>query len=131
VEDVFGVLSNVETTPTWHHTAVSEYWTSEGPVGVGSTRMSIGKAHGIRTRNEAVVSVFDPHRALGLSSTSGAVPFEISILFAPEAGGTRVTWISDLKPTGVLKFILAITVREHDRIARMDELKRLMESGAL
>lgn len=133
VEDVFAVLSDVENTSSWYPSPVEETWTSSGPVGVGSTRKSIGRAYGVRTENEAEVTVFEPNQALGLRSISGPVPFEISIFFTEVDGGTRVTWINDLEPTGLLRFVVALTSPLHERQTRrsLENLRRMMESNQL
>jgi len=41
IEDVFAVLTNVENTEKWFPTKVREWWTSEPPHGVGSTRHAV------------------------------------------------------------------------------------------
>lgn len=133
VGDVFAVLSDVEKTAMWYPSPVSEHWTSEPPVGVGSTRKSVGKAFGVRTENEAVVTVFEPNEALGLRSTSGPVPFEISILFSADNGATHLRWINQLNPTGLSRLVVALTSRLHERQTErgLGNLKRLMESSQL
>jgi hypothetical protein len=85
------VLSDVENTSTWYPKQVTERWTSEGPVGVGSTRRSEGRAFGLRVVNDAEVTIFDRDQALGLRSLSGAVPFDIEIRLTPTDGGTALS----------------------------------------
>jgi carbon monoxide dehydrogenase subunit G len=130
--DVFAVLSNVENTSKWYSKQVTERWTSEGPVGVGSTRRSEGRAFGVRVENDAEVTVFDRDRALGLRSLSGAVPFEIEIRLTPAEGGTSVSWVTDLRPHGIYRAVVALTMGAHTRATRRGllNLKELMESGA-
>jgi hypothetical protein len=131
--DVFAGLSDVENTSTWYPKQVTERWTSEGPVGVGSTRRSEGRAFGLRVVNDARVTIFDRDRALGLRSLSGAVPFDIEIRLTPTEGGTSVNWVTDLQPHGFYRAVVALTVGAHTRATRrgLSTLKELMESGAL
>lgn len=133
IEDVFAVLSDVEKTSSWYPAEVTEYWISDGAPRVGSIRRSEGKAYGIRTVNDAEVTVFQPHEALGLRSVSGPVPFEISILLVPEGAGTKVTWTTTLRPEGAYRVIVPLTSGLHHRQTRkgLENLKRLMESGEL
>lgn len=133
VEDVFTVLSNVENTAAWYPAEVTEYWTSEGPVGVGSTRRAEGKAYGAKTVNDAEVTVYRPYEALGLRSISGAVPFEMWFAFTPVEGGTEVTWVTEMRPAGIYRLIVPLTSGLHTRLSRrgFENLKRLMESGEL
>lgn len=133
VSDVFAVVSDVEKTSSWHPATVEEYWSSEGPVRVGSTREAVGKTFGIRSRNEAVVTVFEPNRALGLSVISGPVPTDISIDFSPVDDGTEVHWVVEMRPTGLSKLVivpaLGAFMRQLDR--GLQNLKELMDSGRL
>jgi carbon monoxide dehydrogenase subunit G len=133
IGDVFAILSDVDKTSTWHPAAIEEHWTSEGPVGVGSTRKAVGKAFGIRSENEAEVTVFEPHRALGLKSISGPVPYEISIDLEPVDEDTKIDWVTEMKPEGLYKPIVSLTfgvfMRQLER--GLQNLKDLMESGKL
>jgi uncharacterized membrane protein len=132
-DQVFAVLSDVRNTPKWHPSAIEEYFTSDPPVGVGSTRKSIAKAFGIRVENEAEVTVFDPNNALGLRSIQSPVPFEISILLTEVDGATTITWTEDLRPSGFLRAVTRVTSRLQNRQTRIGlrQLKQLIESGAL
>ena len=133
IEDVFSVLSNVENTAAWYPAEVTEYWTSEGPVGVGSTRRAEGKVYGAKTVNDAEVTVYQPYEALGLRSISAPVPFEMSFRFVPVAEGTEVTWVTELRPAGMYRLIVPLTFGLHSRLGRrgLQNLKRLMEAGEL
>jgi carbon monoxide dehydrogenase subunit G len=131
--DVFAVLSDVENTSKWYSKPVIETWTSTGPVGVGSTRRSEARALGLRVVNDAEVTIFDRDRALGLKSLSGAVPFETEIRLIPTEGGTSVNWVTDLRPHGIYRLVVPLTVGAHTRATRQGllNLKELMESGVL
>ncbi len=133
IDAVFAVLSDVEMTSRWHPNTVREYWTSEGPVGVGSTRRAIAKSFGVRSENEAVVTVFEPGRALGLRSIDSPIPFSIGIEFEPTEAGTRVEWVVDMEPSGPLKLIgpLALSAFMRQLESGLDQLEALMESGEL
>jgi carbon monoxide dehydrogenase subunit G len=131
--DVFAVLSDVENTHKWYPKPVTEKWTSEGPIGVGSTRRSEARAFGMRVENDAEVTIFDRDQALGLRSLSGAVPFDIVIRLTPTQGGTTVNWVTDLRPDGIYRAIVPLTMWAHTRASRQGllNLKEMMESGAL
>jgi uncharacterized protein YndB with AHSA1/START domain len=131
--DVFAVLSDVENTTKWYPKPVTETWTSTGPVGVGSTRRSEARAFGMRVENDAVVTIFDRDKALGLRSLSGAVPFDIEIRLTHTEDGTSVNWVTDLRPHGMYRLVVPLTIGAHTRATRQGllNLKELMESGAL
>jgi len=133
VEEVFGVLADVEKTAIWHPSAIEERWTSSGPVGVGSTRHSVGKAYGAKVENEAEVTVFQPNRALGLRSIDSPVPFEISIEFEAVDGETMILWTETLRPAGAYKPVVSLTEPLHRRqtLRGLARLNELMETGEL
>ncbi len=131
IEDVFAVLSDVEKTSSWHPAGVEESWSSEGPVGVGSTRIAVDRVFGFRFENEAEVTVFEPNRALGLKSISGPVPVEVSIDLVSVDESTRVDWVTEMRPEGFYKLIVPLSFRFFMRQleAGLGNLKELMESG--
>lgn len=133
VDAVFAVLSDVEQTSRWHPNTVREYWTSDGPVGVGSTRRAVAKSLGVRSENEAVVTVYEQGKALGLRSVDSPIPFAIDIRFEPIGGGTQVDWLVEMQPEGTFKVIapLAIGVFVRQLESGLGRLKSMMESGEL
>jgi uncharacterized membrane protein len=133
MEDVFAVLSNVEDTPKWSSNAVEEKMTSEGAVGVGSTRRAVVRSFGRTTENEAEVTEFEPNRRIALQGISAALPFRVSMDFQRVTGGTRVDWTWELAPRGFLKLAgpLLTGVFRRQFHKDLNKLKDLMESGAL
>ena len=133
VEDVFDVLSDVEKTSRWYPNVIEEAWTSDGPVGVGSTRRAVSKSFGVRNENEAKVAVFEPNRMITLSSTKSQVPFEISIGFGEVPNGTEVSWTVEMSPSGIYRPITRLSFPAFIRQLRaaLENLKAMMESGAL
>jgi uncharacterized membrane protein len=133
IEDVFAVLSNVEDTPKWSSNAVEEKMTSEGPVGVGSTRRAVVRSFGRTTENEAEVTEFEPNCRIALQGISAALPFRVSMDFERVTAGTRVDWTWEMAPRGFLKLAgpLLTGVFRRQFHKDLNTLKDLMESGAL
>lgn len=133
VEDVFAVLTNVELTGRWYPARVEEWWTTEPPRGVGSIRRARVVVLGRAVENDAVVTAYDPPRLAAMKGLSRNAPFEVTLHFEPEDGGTRVSVDSAFHLTGVLKFIGPLFVRNYERSwARgLANLKRMMEAGEL
>lgn len=133
VEDVFSVLSDVEKTALWHPATVEEHPTTPGEPGVGSQRVAVSRSLGMRSENEAVVTLYEPNRALGLKSIESPIPFEIGIAFEPIPDGTRVEWKMAMEPTGFYRWFGSFAMRAF--IGQLDtglgNLKGLMESGDL
>ena len=109
VADVFAVLSDAERTPRWYPETVEERWLTEGPVGVGSRRLAITKSFGVRTENEAIVTVYEPNRALSVESVRSQVPFEVSIRFAAVADSTQVDWDVEMNPSPLMRPVVALS----------------------
>ena len=130
---VFAVLSDVEKTALWHPAGVEERWTSDGPIGVGSTRVAHERVLGRSYETEATVTVYEPFRALGLASTTGPVPFDVAIQLEGADGGTRVMWTTTMRPTGAKRLIVPLAFRGFIRQLEKGllNLKSLMESGRL
>jgi uncharacterized protein YndB with AHSA1/START domain len=90
IEDVFAVLTEVENTGKWFPGDVEEWWTSEPPLGVGSTRRARVRMGWFTSENDAVATVYEPPRWAVMKGTSPNTPFEATITFEPVPGGTRV-----------------------------------------
>ena len=133
IEDVFGILSDAEKTPTWYPETIEERWLTDGPVGVGSRRLAVTRSFGVRNENEAVVTSYEPGKGLAVESVKSQVPFEISIRFEAVPEGTEVNWDIEMKPSGVMRPVVAITFHPFLRQLQraLSNLKSLMESGRL
>lgn len=127
------MLSDVTQTPRWHPAATEEYWTSDGPIGVGSTRRAVSRSMGIRAENEAVVTAFEPGTALGLRSLDSPIPFEMSIALAEAPGGTEIDWSVRMSGAGWRRPMATVGLSAFMRQLEvgLGNLKRLMEAGEL
>jgi carbon monoxide dehydrogenase subunit G len=133
IEDVFGVLTNVENTGKWFPGTVEEHWTSPAPHGVGSTRHAVATMFGRRTENDAVATEFQPpYRAVmeGMSPNAG---FRVALVFARDGDGTRVEVTSEIRLRGAMRVLGPVLTVLYGRAwARgLARLKELMESGQL
>ena len=134
VEDVFAVLSNPENAPKWSLSAVDERLTSPPPVRVGSTRRAVVKSFGGgTTQNEAICTAFEPNRRLAWQSTSGIVPFAVTVDTTPVDGGTRLDSMWTFEFHGLLRLARPVLVRLFRRAMQkdVDNLRALMEAGKL
>ena len=133
IEDVFAALTNVENTEKWFPAKVKEWWTSEPPLGVGSTRHAVTAMGWFHAENDAVVTVYEPPRRAAMKGTSKNAPFEATLSFSTVEGGTRVDVATDLFLRGPAKLLGPMFIRWYggnwDR--GLLKLKALMESGQL
>jgi uncharacterized protein YndB with AHSA1/START domain len=133
IKDVFAVLTNVENTERWFPARVKEWWTSEPPHGVGSTRHAVASVGWFRSGNDAVITVYDPpHRAVTKGTSSNA-PFEATLTFEPAESGTRVEATTELFLRGPARLLRGMFARWYRRNwdRGLIKLKTMMESGEL
>jgi uncharacterized protein YndB with AHSA1/START domain len=133
IEDVFAVLTNVEHTGTWFPVDVTEWWTSEPPHGVGSTRRARVKMGLFTTENDAMVTVYEPPHRAAMKGTSPNAPFEATLTFEPANGGTRVDADIVLSGRGPARLVAGIFAGWYGRSWRrgLIKLKTMMEAGEL
>jgi len=105
IEDVFGVLTNVENTGKWFPGNVEEHWTSPPPHGVGSARHAVVTVLRRRTENDAVATEFQPpHRAV-MEGTSPNAPFLVVLMFARVGDSIRVEVTSEIRLRGAMRIL--------------------------
>ena len=133
IEDVFAVLTNVENTGKWIPANVKEWWTSDPPHGVGSTRRARIRMGWFTTENDAVATVYEPPRRAVMKGTSSNAPFQASLDFEPVAAGTRVDATIEFHLSGPAKLLGGPFARWYGaRWERgMLRLKSMMEAGEL
>jgi carbon monoxide dehydrogenase subunit G len=133
IDDVFAVLTDVEKTGRWFPGGVEEWWTSEPPHGVGSTRRARVKMGWFTSENDAVATVYEPPRRAVMKGTSPNAPFEATIRFEPVAGGTRVDSNIHLSLRGPAQLFGGLFARWYGKSWQrgLANLKRMMEAGEL
>ncbi len=77
-QEVFDYITNPDNDSDWRSTAVSAEWTSDGPVGVGSTQRTVGKFLGRKIDSTNEVTVWDPPNQFAFKSVEGSIPLKIS-----------------------------------------------------
>jgi carbon monoxide dehydrogenase subunit G len=133
IDDVFAALTDVENTERWFPIDVREWWTSEAPHGVGSTRRARVRIGWLRTENDAVVTVYEPPSRAGMKGTSKNAPFEVTLDFDPVGSATRVRASIKLFLSGPARLVEQPFIRWYGRNwdRGLVRLKELMESGRL
>jgi len=133
IEDVFAVLTNVENTGKWFPADVREWWTSEPPHGVGSTRRARVRMGWITTENDAVATAYEPPTRAVLKGTSPNAPFEATLIFEPVEGGTRVESTIQLDLRGPARLFGPMFMRWYRGSWErgLVNLKTMMEAGEL
>jgi len=136
VEDVFRVLSDPENSPKWNSNSLKVVNLTPGPMRVGSRRRAtVKRMFGMRPyTNEAEMVEYVPNERMVVKSLGGPFTWRTVIVFERVPEGTAIdwTWIFE-RPGGMLGLLSpllpAAMRREFQR--DLEDLKRLMESGAL
>jgi uncharacterized protein YndB with AHSA1/START domain len=133
VDEVFAVLTDVTLTGRWYPAQVEEWWTTPPPHGVGSVRRARVTMMGRATENDAVVTEHDPPRRAAMKGISSIAPFEVTLVFEPIEGGTRVDVVSTFHLSGVMRWVGPLFIGPYERgwDRGLANLKRMMEAGEL
>ena len=133
VEDVFAVVSDFSNGSQWSSGASEPpKKTSDGPIGVGTTWHSIGKAAGRKIESDYEYTEFEPNRKI-VSTTTKPFPITSTITTESVAGGTHISQTIEAQPGGFFRLaeplVVAITTRQFQ--SDLDSLRDLMEANAL
>ena len=133
IEDVFAVLTDVEKTERWFPLKVREWWTSEPPHGVGSTRRARVTIGWFTTENDAVATAYEPPTLAVMRGTSANAPFEATLRFEPVGAGTRVDVTIELSLPGPARLVGGTFARWYGGSWErgLARLKAMMEAGDL
>jgi hypothetical protein len=131
---VFHVVSDMSLNPRWQNGMKRCDWTSEAPIGVGSTYDQeagfLGKA--ILTSFE--VSEFESGERVRIVSTKSTFPLDITrvVRVDTETSCTVIATVSG-EPSGLLKLLAPITDRLVSKSVDKDyaKLKTMIESDQL
>lgn len=90
--EVFAYLADFENNPAWQGGMQSCKWTSEGPVGVGSTYDQVASFLGRPILTSFEVSAFEEGRSISIVSVVSTFPIQVTRSVEPlAAGACRVT----------------------------------------
>lgn len=85
-EEVFAYLADMENNPKWQKGQQDCEWTSEPPLGLGSTYNQKAKFLGKEISSTFEVVEFEPGRKIRIKSTSGTMPIDVTREVGPLNG---------------------------------------------
>ena len=132
IEEVFAYATNVENAPKWKSRLLEVRRISEGPVGVGTREVHVGKVLGWKPKTTVEITEYEPNRKVGFKTISGPLSAKGEFIFESVEGGARVTLVAGREPSGFLKLIGPIVARIAQRQLETDlaKLKELLEAQA-
>ena len=132
VEEVFALVTDVESFPRWTESIIEAVKTSEGPVELGTTCRIVNKAMGRQLDHSFVVTQYELNKVYAVKSTAGPFPMEMCYTVESVEGGTRLHVESEADPRGAMRLAGPMLNRMLKKQITADHanLKALLESSA-
>jgi carbon monoxide dehydrogenase subunit G len=129
-QEVFDFVSDPANDSQWQSGSEGGAWSSEGPVGVGSTASSATKFMGRRIESTLEITSWDPPNQYGQRAVGGPIPFEMTIFLKPKEGGTHLTLNGRAEFGGFFKVAEGLAGRQLKKQMESDlkRLKALLEA---
>ena len=124
-EDVWAVVSDVDTHTAWRPALVEFRQLSEGPVQVGTRIREVLRVAKREIEIEDVVTAHEPPRLLALHGAWEAAEFDVEFRLEPEDGGTRVTMDWPFYPKSLLTRVVTPFLKGTMSKATQEELAHL------
>lgn len=132
LQEVFDVATCMRRCVVWQTTTLASEYTSEGPIGVGTTFKHDVRFLGKTFRTNPSITAYESPRLFVYADPSGPVPFEARFTFEPVAEGTLFRVVVEGEPKGALLGLAAPMLShllERQYASDMGCLKDLLESG--
>ncbi|MGB6771229.1 MAG: SRPBCC family protein [Candidatus Dormiibacterota bacterium] len=131
-EAVFAALADLDRYPDWNSHLTQVRKTSDGPLGVGSTMVFIGKLLGRNFESDAVCTEYVANETLANKTTAGPFYIEVGYTLEPIESGTRFTTALRGESKGFFRVgeRVALGVAKKQFEAATENLKALMEADS-
>lgn len=132
VDQVFAFLVDAGTASDWNPGLTEARQTSDGPVGVGTTVLYIGKFLGRSYESLSECTGYVANEKFTSKTTSGPIHLEVDNTLQPVDGGTRLATVYRGESQGFFKLAEPVIVRltkKHFEAAA-ENLKALLEAEA-
>jgi len=129
--EVFDYVADMSNNPNWQRGQVICTWTSQPPIGVGSTYDQEAKFVGTTLTSSFEVTEFEPGRLIRIMTTSGNMPIDVTRVVEPVAPQScRVTATVRGQPPLVMRLLGPLLRAMLRNSVRRDyvTLKSLLES---
>jgi uncharacterized protein YndB with AHSA1/START domain len=130
VDEVFDFVADERNEPRYNPRMVRAEKVSDGPIGVGTQFHAETATR--RGSAEMAIEITRHERPSRLESSTRLSNMDIAgaLTFDPVPGGTRMQWVWDVRPRGVLKLMSPIISRMGERQERIiwTNLKRVLEA---
>jgi len=133
-DEVFDYLADVSNNPSWQKGMQSCEWTSEPPIGGGSTYSQLARFMGKNIKPSFVVTEFEPGRRIAIKTVESTFPIQVVRRVEPTGPDScRVSaQIGGGPDKGVAKLLAPIMARVAQKSVDgdYDRLVELLESSS-
>lgn len=130
--DVFDFVADMANNPRWQRGQVRCTWTSEPPIGIGSTYDQEARFLGKTIESSFEVVEFEPGRRIRIVTTSGTMPLDV-VRSVRADGPDRCVVTAEVsgEPQGVIRLAGSLVGRLVRRSVAADyrRLKELLEGA--
>jgi uncharacterized membrane protein len=123
VDKVFSFLSNFEQDPHWQSGILEAKQTPQGSTLVGTTIRQVRQFLGRRLDYTGEVIEYEKNKKIWVKSISGPYPFEGGYTLEPVDGGTQVTFLLRVQPSGIIRFTQSMVARELKKQLELDSVR--------
>ncbi|MEM7092492.1 MAG: SRPBCC family protein [Actinomycetota bacterium] len=110
--EVFDYLADMSNNPAWQRGQQRCEWTSEPPIGVGSTYDQEAKFAGRTITSSFEVTEFEPGRRIRIVTTAGTMPIDVTRGVTPiDDASCEVSAIVRGEPPMILRLLGPLTRR--------------------
>jgi uncharacterized protein YndB with AHSA1/START domain len=133
VAKVFAAMEDLNRAPDWNPAVMEVRRKEDGPLGVGSNVVYVGRFLGRSFESTSKYVAYVPNQRFATQTTSGPFHLEIDNAFEPVDGGTRLTSVYKGESRGFFKLAEPVVVRMAKRqfVTATENLKELLEADAL
>jgi uncharacterized membrane protein len=131
-DEVFAFVADAENNPRWQQGMRSCRWTSDGPIGIGSTYEQRASFLGRDIESTFVVDAFEPGRSITIRTTESTFPITVTRAVEPlPDGGCLVRAHVQGDASGVFRLAAPVMRWMVGRSVRADyrRLRTLLEGG--
>ncbi|HUG32561.1 MAG TPA: SRPBCC family protein [Acidimicrobiia bacterium] len=86
--EVFAFFADASNNPKWQHGMISCEWTSEPPIGVGSTYRQRARFLGRDVTSSFMVTDYEPGRLISIETTESTFPIKVVRIVDPTDKGS-------------------------------------------
>lgn len=129
-QEVFDFATNPANSSQWQDGTESSEWSSEGPVGVGSTVHYVGRMLGRKLEMDAEIIEWAPPNLWGIKVNSGPMKIESMNKFESKDGGTLMIQDFQGEVGGFFKMAEGLAIKQAQKQVETDgnALKMLLEA---